>query len=121
MQASDISGLGDRIMDHATHHMFSPILAVFFGIITVLAVVLHLYNQMRKEKLMRFEKARLVAMFQMMERNMALDCGIMVWMSLHALGWLTHELTIVAGWSIVAVRLYITVRAYSRSKEVYGL
>lgn len=104
-----------------TMHMLTPVTAVIFAVATVLAVALHCYNQWRPHKLEKCDKPTLIEMFRMMERNMGLDCGIMIFMSAHAFGWLTHELIIVAGWSIVAVRIYITYRAYTRAKMVYGL
>lgn len=105
------------------HHMpmFSTFAAILFMVATALAIALHWYNQMRPGKLSSLSKVELIGMFRQMERNMLYDCGVMIFMSFHALGWLHGVWVWVAGWIIVGTRLYIAFRAWRRATRVYGL
>ena len=102
-----------------SEHMFTNGAAIIFMVATAIAIGFHYYNQLKPGWLLAFDKEELVAMFRQMERNMLYDCGVMIFMSFHALGLLPGPVAHWAGWLIVATRVYIAFCAWRRATKIY--
>lgn len=99
--------------------MFTTTAALIFLVASAVGVFFHIWNHRNAGWLHGLDKDELIKMYQQGERNMAYDCGIMIFMSFHAWGLLPGPLASAAGWAIVAVRLLVAFRAWRRARSIY--